>query len=123
MHKKCFLKIKKHSRIKNIKKHVLLKTKKHKTFLQLWPPVAIAACIVVASSRLVFATSSSLECSVWMQKQMCCHSHNWRTLNRENIADVRTVSVLEQHVRTVSALSVLPTHSLRNRRTLCVLSP
>jgi len=42
---------------------------------------------------------------------------------RLNIADVRTVSVVEQHIRTVSALSVLPTYSLHNLRTFCVLSP
>jgi len=41
---------------------------------------------------------------------------------RLNIADVRTVSVVEQHIRTVSALSVLPTYSLHNLRPLCVLS-
>jgi len=41
---------------------------------------------------------------------------------RLNIADVRTVSVLEQHIRTVSALSVLPTYSVRNLCTFYVLS-
>ena len=42
---------------------------------------------------------------------------------RLNIPDVCTVFVFEQHIRAVSALSVLPTYSLCNFRTLCVLSP
>ena len=32
---------------------------------------------------------------------------------------VRTVSVLELHIRTVSALSVLPAYFVRNLRTIC----
>ena len=58
---------------------------------------------------------------------LCMNAANESKLShikiRLNIADVRTVSVLEQRMRTVSALSVLPTYCLRNLRTLCVLYP